>query len=68
MDYKEFASMFLGNGTSRPQSAAQSQRSYQPSSSSRQAPTRGSQPDPVELVKLFRDKIRSRGARGIIGL
>ena len=25
-------------------------------------------PDPVELVKLFRDKIKARGARGIIGL
>jgi Ca2+-binding EF-hand superfamily protein len=27
-----------------------------------------SAPDPNELIKLFRDKIKSRGARGIIGL
>ena len=30
--------------------------------------TRGNAPDPVALVKLFRDKIKARGARGIIGL
>jgi hypothetical protein len=45
-----------------------SQRSYQQSSGSRQAPTKGNTVDAVELVKLFRDKIKSRGARGIIGL
>lgn len=33
------------------------------------APSKPSyQPDPNELIKLFRDKIKSRGARGIIGL
>jgi Ca2+-binding EF-hand superfamily protein len=25
-------------------------------------------PDPQELIKLFRDKIKTRGARGIVGL
>lgn len=36
--------------------------------SSKQAPLRNAQPDGTELVKLFRDKIKARGARGIIGL
>ena len=66
IDYKEFAAMFLGDGTQRSQ-AVQSQRSYT-SQSSRQAPVRGHKIDALELVKLFRDKIKSRGARGIIGL
>jgi calcyphosin len=33
------------------------------------SPTKAAvQQDPVELIKLFRDKIKARGARGIIGL
>lgn len=65
IDYKEFAAMFCGDGTTQ---ANQSQRSYRPSTTSKQAPVRGSEIDPLALVKLFRDKIKSRGARGIIGL
>lgn len=60
--------MFFGNENTRG-SAAQSQRSYQaPSQSNRQAVVRGNEPDPIALVRLFRDKIKARGARGIIGL
>lgn len=62
--------MFFGDGTQK-SSGAQSVRSYQaPLTSGKSgAPTKNAAtPDPIELVKLFRDKIKSRGARGIIGL
>jgi hypothetical protein len=52
-------------------STTASQRGAEPSLPYRPqtAPIRSSQnPDPNELIKLFRDKIRSRGIRGIIGL
>ncbi len=57
--------MFFGNPNA---SVNGSQRSYAPSSSSKQAPIKSNGPDAAELVRLFRDKIKARGARGIIGL
>ena len=56
--------MFFGNAPSD----QQSQRSKAYSQSSKNQPIKSSQPDPMELIKLFRDKIKARGARGIIGL
>jgi calcyphosin len=63
---------FSGPKTSEAaKSSTASQRGAEPSLPYRPqtAPIRSSQnPDPNELIKLFRDKIRSRGIRGIIGL
>lgn len=54
-----------GRSSAASQRGAESQLPYRPQT----APIRSSQnPDPNELIKLFRDKIRSRGIRGIIGL
>ena len=55
IDYKEFAAAFCGKEppSSRPQPPPQ-----------KVAP----QDDPRELLRLFRDKVKARGARGITGL
>ncbi len=51
--------------TTSSQKGVESSVPYRPQT----APTRSSQnPDPNQLIQLFRDKIRSRGIRGIIGL
>jgi len=59
LDYKEFSAVFFGNTTQKSEVSHQ----YKPNQQ-QQAP----QYDAAQLVKLFRDKIKSRGARGIIGL
>jgi hypothetical protein len=54
-----------GRSSAASQKGGESSLPYRPQT----APLRSSQnPDPNELIKLFRDKIRSRGIRGIIGL
>jgi Ca2+-binding EF-hand superfamily protein len=63
LDYKEFASVFCGNEKPSPSEAGSSYKAY-----SIKSPTKGDGIDPASLVKLFRDKIKSRGTRGIIGL
>jgi hypothetical protein len=59
--------MFFGQQAQGPQSSpdqASQHRSFKSSPPQRPA----YQPEPNELIKLFRDKIKARGARGIIGL
>ena len=72
LDYKEFANIFIEGGKTEAdsrQSAGEQTRAYRMSKNmqeSRQADSDGVNPE--QLVKLFRDKLKGRGARGIVGI
>ena len=70
IDFKEFTEIFIrGGSTDGNVKPAEATRQYRQMAS--QVESR--QPDPQvadakHLVKIFRDKIKARGARGIVGL
>lgn len=55
VDYKEFAARLTG---AEPKPTASPTKSYQKSP----------EEDPYAMMELFRDKLKARGARGMVGL
>ena len=72
MDYKEFSSMFLAggpDGVDMPEQVKESADPYIQEKARREAATAKSRGDnPTALLALFKDKLKARGARGMIGL
>ena len=67
MDYKEFSSMFLEG--KQPQVQQEQQDPYLQEKARREAKSAASRSDnPEALLALFKDKLKARGARGMIGL
>ena len=70
IDYKEFAAMLSNGGGAQAQTPAQATREYRQqrvaveSRGTRQNRDVGTD----ALIRLFRDKIKARGARGIVGI
>ena len=66
MDYKEFSTMFFQDGV---QASPASVDPYIQEKARQMAASRAAQRDaPEALLSLFRDKLKARGAKGLIGL
>ena len=70
IDYKEFSAILQSGDGAQQQTPAQAMREYRQqqaaveSGGARQSRDVG----PQALITLFRDKIKARGARGIVGI
>jgi Ca2+-binding EF-hand superfamily protein len=72
MDYKEFSSIFLAGGPDARESGVQEKEMSDPyiqEKARREATAAKSRGDnPAALLALFKDKLKARGARGMVGL
>jgi calcyphosin len=70
MDYKEFANIFLeGKDANKDGAEATAQDPYLQEKARREAASAKARGDnPEALLALFKDKLKARGARGMVGL
>lgn len=68
MDYKEFANIFLEGGANK-EADVTAQDPYLQEKARREAASAKARGDnPQALLALFKDKLKARGARGMVGL
>ena len=72
IDYKEFSNILTTGNSQLEQPPAQATREYRKQQTQGAVETGGArqsrQVNSDSLIKLFRDKIKARGARGMVGI